>query len=61
LWNVTQSFAREAGYQARHSGARNEYGRSELLSGLGFKECGRLTRQVIIGGEDDEVLTGFFY
>jgi RimJ/RimL family protein N-acetyltransferase len=63
LWNATNSFGREAGYRklaiqvrASNTGAQAFYGR------LGFKECGRLTRQVIIDGvEDDEVLMEYFY
>jgi len=62
LWSATESFAREAGYRklaiqvrASHTVAQKFYRR------LGFKECGRLTRQVIIDGvEDDEVLMEFF-
>ena len=58
LWNATESFARGAGYrklaiQVRGSNtvARAFYRR------LGFQECGRMTRQVMIDGiEDDEVL-----
>ena len=62
LWNATESFAREAGYrklaiQVRASNA----GAQSFYRTLGFKECGRLTRQVIIDGiEDDEVLMEFF-
>jgi RimJ/RimL family protein N-acetyltransferase len=62
LWNATLAFAREAGYRklaiqvrASNSNAREFYHR------LGFKECGRLSRQVIIdGAEDDEVLMELF-
>jgi ribosomal protein S18 acetylase RimI-like enzyme len=58
LWSATESFAREHGYrkiviQVRASNitAQSFYRR------LGFQECGRLTRQVIVDGvEDDEVL-----
>ena len=58
LWHVTEAFAREAGYRkltiqvrASNAVAQSFYRR------LGFKECGRLTAQVIIDGiEDDEVL-----
>ena len=63
LWNATEAFAREAGYRkltiqvrATNTTAQSFYGR------LGFSECGRLTRQIIIDGvEDDELLTEFFY
>lgn len=62
LWNVTLSFAREADYRklvvqvrGTNTVAQNFY------RALGFTECGRLTRQVIIDGyEDDEVLMEFF-
>ena len=62
LWKATESFAREAGFQklaiqvrASNSPAQSFYRR------LGFKECGRLTRQVIIDGvAEDEVLMEFF-
>ena len=64
LWNATESFARrEGGYRkltiqvrATNIVAQSFYG------GLGFKECGRLTRQIIIDGvEDDEVLMEYFF
>ena len=62
LWEATESFAREAGFQklaiqvrASNSPAQSFYRR------LGFKECGRLTRQVIIDGvAEDEVLMELF-
>ncbi len=62
LWSATESFARDAGYRklviqvrASNSAAQAFYRR------LGFQECGRLTRQVMIDGvEDDEVLMEFF-
>ncbi len=58
LWRATEAFARGAGYRklviqvrASNPGAQSFYRR------LGFEECGRLTRQVVIDGiEDDEVL-----
>ena len=62
LWSATASFAREAGYlklaiQVRASNAPA----AGFYRALGFKECGRLTRQVIIDGiEDDEILMEFF-
>ena len=63
LWNATELFGREVGYRkftiqvrATNIAAQSFYRR------LGFIECGRLTRQVIIDGvEDDEVLMEFFY
>jgi ribosomal protein S18 acetylase RimI-like enzyme len=62
LWSTTRSFARDAGYRklviqvrASNSGAQAFYRR------LGFRECGRFARQVIIDGvEDDELLMEFF-
>ena len=62
LWSATRTFARDAGYRklviqvrASNSPAQRFYRR------LGFQECGRLTRQVIIDGvEDDELLMEFF-
>jgi ribosomal protein S18 acetylase RimI-like enzyme len=62
LWSVTESFARQAGYRklaiqvrASNTAAQAFYRR------LGFHACGRLTRQVIIDGfEDDEILMEFF-
>ncbi len=62
LWNVTELFARQQAYQklaiqvrAKNTGAQMFY------RGLGFTECGRLTRQVIIDGvEDDELLMEYF-
>ena len=63
LWNATESFARESGYRklaiqvrASNRAAQEFYGR------LGFTECGRMARQVIIDGlEEDEVLMEFFW
>ena len=62
LWNATEAFARQQGYRklaiqvrAKNTGAQTFY------RGLGFTECGRLTRQVIIDGvEDDELLMEYF-
>jgi len=62
LWSATGSFARDAGYrklviQVRASNTAAQ----AFYSSLGFHECGRLTRQVMIDGvEDDEVLMEFF-
>ena len=58
LWAATLAFARAAGYRklviqvrASNSAAQTFY------RGLGFQDCGRLSRQVVIDGvEDDEVL-----
>jgi ribosomal protein S18 acetylase RimI-like enzyme len=62
LWSATESFALVAGYRklaiqvrASNNAAQAFYRR------LGFQECGRLTRQVIIDGvEDDELLMELF-
>ncbi len=62
LWTATSSFARQAGYRkiviqvrATNTRAQRFYGR------IGFRECGRLTRQVVIDGhEDDEILMEIF-
>jgi ribosomal protein S18 acetylase RimI-like enzyme len=62
LWSATTAFAAEAGYrklviQVRGSNAAAQ----AFYRGLGFRDCGRLSRQVIIDGrEDDEVLMEFF-
>jgi ribosomal protein S18 acetylase RimI-like enzyme len=58
LWAVTLPFARGAAYrklviQVRASNAAAQ----AFYRTLGFEECGRLSRQVVIdGAEDDEVL-----
>jgi ribosomal protein S18 acetylase RimI-like enzyme len=62
LWAETKSFARAAGYrklviQVRASNTVAH----RFYSGFGFTECGRLHRQVVIDGiEDDEVLFELF-
>ncbi len=58
LWRATQAFAREAGYRKLAIQVRaSNTAAQEFYRRLGFRECGRLTRQVIIDGfEDDEVL-----
>lgn len=62
LFHYTRDFAIESGYrkfviQVRSS---NTAGHS-FYAGLGFKECGRFTRQVRIDGEeDDEILMEYF-
>jgi RimJ/RimL family protein N-acetyltransferase len=58
LWSATLAFARSAGYRklviqvrASNTAAHTFY------RNLGFRDCGRLARQVVIDGvEDDEVL-----
>jgi GNAT superfamily N-acetyltransferase len=62
LWSATEAFAREAGYRklAIQVRASNTVAQAFYRT-LGFRECGRLTRQVIIDGvEDDEVLMEYF-
>ena len=62
LWRATEAFAREAGYRklAIQVRASNAVAQAFYRS-LGFSECGRLTRQVIIDGiEDDELLMEYF-
>ena len=62
LWNATAPFAHDAGYRklviqvrGSNTAAQSFYRR------LGFQDCGRLSRQVIIDGvEDDEALMEFF-
>ena len=62
LWTATRAFARDAGYgklaiQVRGSNAAAV----AFYKALGFRECGRLTRQVVIDGvEDDELLMELF-
>ena len=62
LWMATVAFAREAGYQKLviQVRATNLHAQS-FYRGLGFAECGRLSRQVIIDGSyDDEILMELF-
>ena len=62
LWNVTKAFARESGYKKVTIQVRetNVAARAFYRS-LGFEECGRMSRQVIIDGiAEDEVLMEFF-
>jgi L-amino acid N-acyltransferase YncA len=62
LFRETTSFARSSGYakfviqvRASNASARSFY------RALGFAECGRFSRQVVIDGmEDDEILMEFF-
>jgi len=62
LWDATLAFAREADYrklviQVRGSNAAAQ----AFYRRLGFRDCGRLARQVVIDGvEDDEMLLEFF-
>jgi ribosomal protein S18 acetylase RimI-like enzyme len=58
LWRATLAFAREAGYRKLVIQVRSSNTRAQAFyRNLGFRDCGRLTRQVVIDGvEDDEVL-----
>jgi ribosomal protein S18 acetylase RimI-like enzyme len=62
LWSATRAFGRDAGYrklviQVRASNTSAQ----AFYQGLGFRACGRLTRQVVIDGvEDDELLMELF-
>lgn len=62
LWRSTSTFARDAGYQKLVIQVRATNTRAQAYyRGLGFAECGRLSRQVIIDGAlDDEVLMELF-
>jgi RimJ/RimL family protein N-acetyltransferase len=62
LWKATAAFAREARYQKLVVQIRgtNLHAQSFYRS-LGFAECGRLSRQVVIdGAPDDEILMELF-
>jgi GNAT superfamily N-acetyltransferase len=62
LWTVTREFAKETGYRKLAIQVRGSNAAAQAFyRGLGFQECGRLTRQVVIDGiEDDEVLMELF-
>jgi RimJ/RimL family protein N-acetyltransferase len=62
LWKATAAFAREAGYQKLVIQVRGTNARAQAFyRRLGFAECGRLSRQVLIDGHhDDEVLMELF-
>ncbi len=62
LWNATAAFAREARYQKLLVQVRGTNADAQsFYRGLGFAECGRLSRQVIIDGrQDDEILMELF-
>ena len=63
LWNATQSFAREADYRKLAIQVRGSNTAAQAFyRRLGFRECGRMARQVMIDGiEDDEVLMEFLF
>jgi len=58
LWTETLAFARTAGYRKLVIQVRgSNKGAQAFYRGLGFRECGRLSRQVTIDGvEDDDVI-----
>jgi ribosomal protein S18 acetylase RimI-like enzyme len=62
LWNVTVAFAREAQYRKLVIYVRGSNTHAQAFyRHMGFKDCGRLARQVVIDGvEDDEVLMELF-
>ena len=62
LWNVTLAFARDARYRKLVICVRSSNANARAFyRHLGFQDCGRLTRQVMIDGvEDDEVLMELF-
>jgi RimJ/RimL family protein N-acetyltransferase len=62
LWASTASFARDAGYRKLVIQVRGSNTDAQAFyQRLGFRPCGRLTRQVVIDGvEDDELLMEWF-
>ena len=62
LWNATEAFARAAEYSKLAIQVRaSNVAAQKFYQSVGFKECGRLTRQVVIDGvADDEVLMEYF-
>jgi ribosomal protein S18 acetylase RimI-like enzyme len=62
LWNATVAFGRDAGYRKFVIQVRSSNTAAQAFyRHLGFQDCGRLTRQVVIDGiEDDEILMEFF-
>jgi len=58
LWSATVDFARAAGYRKFVIQVRGSNTAAQAFyHGLGFRACGRLARQVVMdGAEDDEVL-----
>ena len=62
LWNATAAFAREARYQKLLVQVRGTNAHAQVFyRRLGFAECGRLSRQVMIdGSQDDEILMELF-
>jgi ribosomal protein S18 acetylase RimI-like enzyme len=62
LWEVTVAFARDVGYRKLVIQVRgSNIVAQAFYSHLGFQACGRLARQIMIDGvEDDEVLMEVF-
>ncbi len=62
LWAATEGFARQAAYEKLAIQVRaSNIGAQRFYRAIGFKECGRLARQVRIDGvSDDEVLMELF-
>ena len=62
LWSATTVFAAEAGYRKLVVQVRGSNSAAQAFyQGLGFQPCGRLSRQVVIDGvDDDEVLMEHF-
>jgi ribosomal protein S18 acetylase RimI-like enzyme len=62
LWKTTAAFAREARYQKLVVQVRGANAHAQsFYRRLGFAECGRLSRQVMIdNGHDDEILMELF-
>jgi len=62
LWMVTLAFARAARYRQFVIYVRGSNTNAQgFYRHLGFQDCGRVTRQVMIDGvEDDEVLMELF-
>lgn len=62
LWHATAAFAREARYQKLVVQVRGTNAPAQAFyRRIGFAECGRLSRQVIIDGtQDDEILMELF-
>lgn len=63
LWSATTAFAAAAGYRKLVVQVRGSNGAAQAFyRGFGFQACGRLSRQVVIDGiEDDEVLMERFF
>jgi ribosomal protein S18 acetylase RimI-like enzyme len=62
LWKATEAFAREARYEKLVIQVRGSNAHAHAFyRRLGFAECGRLSRQVVIDGiHDDEILMELF-